>query len=456
MHTKNEIVTLTIQDMTHEGMGVGHTEDGMAVLVPRTAVGDELQVRLVKVNRRFAYGRIEQILSPSLHRIEPDCPVSHRCGGCVFRHVSYAAELQYKERFVQENLRRLGGWQGQVEPILPSPKVDGYRNKAQYPIRLQRGQVTAGFFAPRSHEVVDCRNCRLQPKDFGEILEQVLEFAEEAGLVPYQEEAGTGDLRHVYLRCGEQTGERMVCLVVNGTCLPHAQALVERLTRFDPRIVSIQVNFNTKNTNVILGPHTQVLYGKGTIMDRLCGLEFDLSPHAFYQVNNMAAQMLYQLAAQYAQLSGKETLLDLYCGAGTIGLSMANQCARVIGVEIIPQAVENAKINAKRNGVENAEFYCGDAAQAALMLQEQQIRPDVVILDPPRKGCEDTLLETIVEMAPERIVYISCNSATLARDCKRLTELGYQLERCRPVDLFPRTSHVEAVVLLSKKEGREG
>lgn len=450
MTQKNELVTLEITDMTHEGSGVGHL-DGMAVFVPASAVGDRLLVRLVKVNKTHCYGKLEEILVPSPDRIPSDCPVSRRCGGCVFRHVSYEAELRYKRSFVQQNLRRIGGIDPEVEPILPSPQADGYRNKAQYPVRMQKGKLAAGFFAPRTHEVIDCHDCRLQPPGFGKILETVLDYLQEYRVPVYDEAARQGLLRHVYLRAGQKSGEVMVCLVVNGDRLPHERELVERLRACDPQIVSILINVNDRSTNVILGRETRVLYGKGQIRDVLCGVTFDLAPQSFYQVNSPGAEQLYGVAAEYAALTGAETVIDLYCGAGTIGLSLAGRCKEVIGVEVVPQAVDNAVANARRAGIGNARFFCADAAEAVARLAREGTRPDVVILDPPRKGCEEAVIESIARMALRRVVMISCNSATMARDCAVFARLGYETVRCRPVDMFPRTAHVETVVLLSRE-----
>ena len=449
MPQKNQIVELIISDMTHEGSGIGHL-DGMAVFVPGSAVGDRLRVRLVKVNKTHCYGRIEQVATPSSDRIKPDCPVSQRCGGCVFRHISYAAELRHKQAFVQSNLQRIGGISIDLEPIEASPLESGYRNKAQYPVRMQKGRLAAGFFAPRTHEVVDCHHCKLQPAFFGELLEALLGYLTEFRVPVYDETTGKGLFRHLYLRYGQRTEEVMVCLVVNGRALPEEQTLVQILLKVCPQVVSVVLNTNDRNTNVILGPYTRTLYGKPQISDLLCGVRFDLSPHAFYQVNALGAERLYQIAAEYAGLTGRETVLDFYCGAGTIGLSMAHLCREVIGVEIVPQAVENARENARKNEIDTARFICADASDAALRLNQEGIRPDVVLLDPPRKGCAQDVLHTVAEMCPERIVYISCNSATLSRDLALLETLGYQTVRGRPVDLFPRTNHVETVILMSK------
>lgn len=450
MLTKNELITIEVTDMTHEGSGVGRYE-GMAVFIPGSAVGDKLLVRIVKVNKTHCFGRAEEIRSPSPDRIASDCAVSRRCGGCVFRHVTYEAELRYKQQFVQQNMRRIGGFSLECEPIIPSPAAEGYRNKAQYPVRTQKGKLCAGFFAPRSHEVIDCHNCRLQPPVFETLLETVLDFCATKKIPAYDEETGTGLLRHVYLRQGAHSGEIMVCLVCNGP-FPHGEALTKALLQAVPETVSVLLNINRENTNVILGKETRILGGKGTIDDTMCGLRFSLSPHAFYQVNTRAAENLYQVAAEYAGLTGKETLLDLYCGVGTIGLSMASRAKEVIGVEIVPQAVENAAANAAANGIGNARFFCGDAGKAAARLADEGIRPDVVMLDPPRKGCDEATLQAVARMNPQHIVYISCNSATLARDCAALAVLGYTPRRCRPVDLFPRTAHVECVVLMSRVE----
>ncbi len=454
MIQKNPITLLELTDLSHEGNGVGHF-DGMAVFVPDSAVGDSLSVRIVKVNKTQCYGRIEQIVTPSADRIAPDCEVSRRCGGCMFRHVSYEAELRYKQEFVQSNLRRIGGFALEVEPIAPSPQLDGYRNKAQYPVRLQKNKLCAGFFAPRTHEVIDCHNCRLQPQVFELILETILSFVKKHEITIYDETTGKGLLRHIYLRHGQESGEIMVCLVVNGEKFPLSDELVKTLLNCNQQIVSIVLNINTQNTNVIMGQATKLLYGKPFISDTLCGVSFDLSPLAFYQVNHDGAQQLYHIAADYAGLAGNEILLDLYCGAGTIGLSMAHRCKEVIGVEIIPEAVENAISNAAKNGIKNARFFCADAAKAADRLANEGVRPNIIVLDPPRKGCDASVLRSVAQMNPDRIVMVSCNSSTMARDCAILRDLGYHMQKCRPVDMFPRTNHVECVILMQNRGSKD-
>ena len=449
MLKKNQIEEAEITAMSSDGNGIAKI-DGMVVFVPYTAVGDKLKIRIVKVQKNYSFGIIEEILEPSPDRVDDHCPVYKKCGGCAFRHISYEAELRHKAEFVQSNLRRLGGLDPVMLPITPSPLVQGYRNKAQYPIREYDGKIEAGFFAKRSHRVISCASCDLQPAFFEQILEYTKQFLEEYHISAYDEQTGKGKVRHLYIRYGEVSGEVMVCLVVNSERLPHAAEYVEGLLKVCPQVVSVVLNINREQNNVILGQKCITLYGKDTIEDTLCDVRFELSPLSFYQVNRQAAEKLYRLAAEMAQFEGNELLIDLYCGAGTIGLSMASKVRELIGVEIVPDAVENAKENAKRCGVENARFICADAKEAAAQLAAENLHPDVIVVDPPRKGCDLEVLQAIAAMAPKRLVMISCNSASLARDCKELEALGYHLEKAAPVDLFPRTTHVETVVLLSK------
>ena len=451
MLKKNQIEEAEITAMSSDGNGIAKI-DGMVVFVPYTAVGDKLKIRIVKMQKNYSFGIIEEILEPSPDRVDDHCPVYKKCGGCAFRHISYEAELRHKAEFVQSNLRRLGGLDPVMLPITPSPLVQGYRNKAQYPIREYDGKIEAGFFAKRSHRVISCASCDLQPAFFEQILEYTKQFLEEYHISAYDEQTGKGKVRHLYIRYGEVSGEVMVCLVVNSERLPHAAEYVEGLLKVCPQVVSVVLNINREQNNVILGQKCITLYGKDTIEDTLCDVRFELSPLSFYQVNRQAAEKLYRLAAEMAQFEGNELLMDLYCGAGTIGLSMASKVRELIGVEIVPDAVENAKENAKRCGVENARFICADAKKAAAQLAAENLHPDVIVVDPPRKGCDLEVLQAISAMAPKRLVMISCNSASLARDCKELEALGYHLEKAAPVDLFPRTTHVETVVLLSKGE----
>ncbi|MDD3193970.1 MAG: 23S rRNA (uracil(1939)-C(5))-methyltransferase RlmD [Oscillospiraceae bacterium] len=454
MLQKNDLISLTITDITNEASGVGRYE-GMAVFVPGTAVGDCLEVRIVKVLKSYAYGIVERMLAPSSDRAEDRCPVSRQCGGCSLRHISYEAECRIKESWVTEHFRRIGGIALTPLPIQPSPAQSGYRNKAQYPVRRGAdGRVQIGFFAPRSHRVIENLFCDLQPRFFGEILKWIQHFLEEYQISVYDEDTHRGLVRHLFLRWGEKTGETMVCLVVNGQSLPHASTFVQQLTAAFPQIVSIQLNINPAKTNVILGAECQVLYGKPTISDILCGIRLELSPLSFYQVNRSGAEKLYGIAAEFAGLTGQDVLLDLYCGAGTIGLSMASQVKEVIGVEIVEAAVQNAKENAQRNGIQNARFLCDDAAGAAQTLAREGLRPNIVLLDPPRKGCDAAVLAAIGQMAPDRVVMISCNSATAARDAAILCQGGYEATRLQAVDMFSRTAHVETVVLMSRVEGK--
>ncbi len=482
MLRKNEIYEAEITGMTTEGSGVARIEN-VAVFVPMTAVGDRLRVKIVKVLKSYAFGIIEELLAPAAERCEPDCPVFRQCGGCVFRHVTYDAELKYKEDFVRDAFTRIGRLSPEFEPILGSEAALGhldprqasargegravpgydtagtcqrrpaaYRNKAQYPIAMQDGKLVCGFYARHSHRVIPFTECLLQPQEFTEILQYLMSKLQNTGISAYDEQSHTGLLRHIYLRRGAHSGQIALCFVVRKSIRRKVQGLLADLQERFPAIVSITENINPDKTNVILGKTTQVLAGKPVISDTMCGNEIEISPQSFYQVNTCQAERLYGIAKEYAQLSGGELLLDLYCGAGTIGLSMADRAGKVIGAEVIPQAVENAKENAIRNGVKNAEFFCGDAGEIAQQLQKQGTAPDVVVLDPPRKGCDMAAIEAVAEMSPKRIVMVSCNPSTAARDAALFTERGYTVEKVRAVDLFPGTSHVECVVLMSRNK----
>ncbi len=449
---KNDLVELTITGMTAEGMGVGRWE-GMAVFVPLTAVGDRVKARIVKPSKNYAYGRLEAVLSPSPDRTEPDCPTFAQCGGCCFRHIRYEAELRVKEERVRDALKRIGGFENlPVKPIVRAKSRNGYRNKALLPLGVKRdGVLSMGFYAVNSHRIVDCEACRLQPEEFNSAMKAFRVWAAKYGDRVYDETSGQGRMRRLYLRKGEKTGEVMVCVVVNGNGLRHEQELVSALRQAVPGLSSVIVNSQRDKTNVVLGKKCRTVWGSDTIRDELCGLRFSLSPLSFYQVNRTQAELLYQKAAEYAALTGKETLLDLYCGAGTIGLSIAKEAKNLIGVEIVPEAVENARQNARDNGIKNAEFLCGDAAQAAGILACRGEKPDVIVLDPPRKGCGRDLIETVAAFGPQRIVYVSCDPATLARDLKYFAELGYPPQEATPVDMFPGTAHIETVALLVRE-----
>lgn len=453
MLNKNDVVTLEITSLTNEGSGVGHygadeNSRGFAVFVPFTAAGDVISCRIVKVLKSYAYGRAEKILTPSPDRAENSCPVYGRCGGCCFRHISYEAELRAKEGFVRDAFSRIGGLSPELLPIRGSDNSGGYRNKLQMPLAKQDGRTVCGFFSERSHRVIPTEKCALQPDIFAEITNFVTEQVDKLHISVYNEEKHEGVLRHVYLRRGHYSGEICLCLVARRN-VPEFHRLAKTVMERFPQITGVVMNINREKTNVILGNEEIVLAGKPDITDSMCGVKVEISPRAFYQVNTPAAEALYAQAAEFAEPEGK-VLLDLYCGAGTIGLSMAGKVRRLIGAEIVPQAVENARKNAERNSIDNAEFICADAGQAAKRLESAGEHPDVIVLDPPRKGCDEATLTACAGMAPERIVMISCNAATAARDCKRLEELGYRLVKVRPFDLFPRTSHVECAALLIK------
>lgn len=446
---KNDIIDITIESMSSLGSGIGRY-DGLAVFVPLSAVGDVLKVKILKVKSNCAFGKIEEIETPSATRVIPDCEVFSKCGGCVYRHIAYSEELKIKQQSVEDAVKRIGKTDLASMPIVSNNKESGYRNKAQYPVS-QNGRV--GFFANHSHRIVECEDCLLQPEEFTRICEVFTFWMQTSGNLPYNEETGKGLVRHLYIRKGIETGEIMVCLVINGEKVNAAKRLVEDLQHeLGDSLKTVVLNINKAKTNVILSDKCITLYGDGYIYDILCGVKVRLNPLSFYQVNRDMAELLYEKAAEYAAPGGK-TVLDLYCGAGTIGLSMANKAKNIIGVEIIPEAVEDARFNAKNNGIDNARFICADAAEAAKTLAKEKIKPDVIIVDPPRKGCSTELLETIANsFCPETLVYVSCDPATLARDINILNSLGYTLKEYTPFDLFPRTSHVETVALLVKGE----
>lgn len=452
MLKKNDLIQLKITSATAEGSGVGRTEDGLAVFVPMSAIGDELTVRILKVKKTYAFGKLEEIITPSPARIEPDCPNFSKCGGCVWRHITYAEECRIKERKVRDAVERIGGIQTEIKPIIACDRTDRYRNKAQLPVGKDRdGNVQIGFYSFHSHRIVDCGDCALQPEQVAEVIKITREFAQKYDVPIYDEMTGKGRLRHLYIRYAEITDELMVCYVVNGNGLKHEDILLKNLREALPNLKTVIFNSNREKTNVILGSKNRVAYGEGTIEDELCGKRFRISPFSFWQVNRAQAEKLYSKAREYASLSGSENLLDLYCGTGTIGLTMADGCASLIGVEIIPDAVRDAELNAERNGVKNARFICADAPAAAEQLRQEGVSPDVVILDPPRKGCGEELVETVAKMQPERVVYVSCDPATLARDLKYFADRGYVTREVTPCDMFSRTAHVETVVLLSRK-----
>ncbi|MBQ2841733.1 MAG: 23S rRNA (uracil(1939)-C(5))-methyltransferase RlmD [Clostridia bacterium] len=449
---KNDRINLKIESCSSNGSGVGK-HNGMAIFVPATAVGDDITAHILKVKKNYAFAKVESILNPSPDRIPPECPVYLKCGGCVFSHMRYDTEKEIKSNHVKECFKRIGGIEPEFEPIIGGDSDKRYRNKAQYPVAYENGDIKMGFYSSHSHRVVHCPDCFLQPEEFSGILEAFAEYIKKNNVSVYDETVHRGLLRHIYIRKGTASGEIMVCAVINGRKLPAEDKLVTSLLEKEQNIKSIIINSNTKDTNVILGEKCRTLWGNDFITDILCGLKFRISPLSFYQVNRNQAEKLYEKAAEYANLSGAETALDLYCGAGTIGLSMAKNAKEIIGVEIIPEAIEDAKINAEINKIGNARFICGDAAQAAEILKNEGLKPDVIILDPPRKGCSPEMIKTAAEMNPDRIVYVSCDPATLARDCGIFASLGYIAAKATPVDMFPRTGHVETVAKLIRSTG---
>ena len=444
---KNQVLTLTIERLSNDGSGVAHSPDGEAVFVPGTAPGDEADIRIVKDCGRYAFGILDTLHTPSPDRIPVDCAVAGPCGGCSLRHLDYAAELRAKQENVVDAFRRIGGLDVPVLDALPSPEVNRYRNKVQFPVgRDKNGAPCIGFYAGRTHRIVPCPDCKLQPDILNDIGNALCSFFGAHGIQPYDEVSGKGLVRHIFLRRGAHSGQIMVCIVCTRAKLPHSAELVEQLTAQFPDIATVLVNVNPRNTNVILGTETHTLCGPGFIEDTLCGVPVRLGPLSFYQVNTLAAEQLYGIAAEYAQLQPNDLLLDLDCGMGTIGLSMVDRCRSLIGVEIVPEAIDSAKANATRMGeavAARSRFFCADAGKAASQLAAEGLHPDVIVLDPPRKGCDEATLSAVVAMSPRRVVYVSCNPSTAARDAKWLETQGYRTEKVQPVDLFPRTKHVE-------------
>ena len=463
---KNDIITLKIEDMGIDGEGIGKI-DGMTFFVKDAVIGDEIEARITKLKKNYGYARVEQILKSSEFRTEPKCELHRRCGGCQIQAMDYAKQLEFKENKVKNNLVRLGGFDADFVDSVTEPYR--YRNKAQFPIGKDKdGNIIAGFYASRTHSIIPVKDCMLGVAENREILDAILSYMRECHIEPYDETTGRGLVRHALIRYGFTTKEIMVCLVVNGRKLPAQNVLVEKLQVISG-MTSISININQKNTNVILGEQTEAIWGQSYITDyihlRDCtnfertgkAISYHISPQSFYQVNPEQTEKLYSLALEYAGLTGKESVWDLYCGIGTISLFLAGKAGHVYGVEIVPQAIADAKDNAKRNGFSNTEFFVGKAEEVLPEFYAEHknektdmLHPDVIVVDPPRKGCDEKCLETILLMKPERIVYVSCDSATLARDLKVLAEGGYEVKRVRAVDQFAHTTHVETVVLLSK------
>lgn len=447
--SKNDKIELTIDALTSEGSGVGRY-NGLAVFVRGTVPQDKIIAHIIKRSKNYAIGIIDKILQPSPERIESDCPYSKKCGGCSFRHMTYDEELKYKKSRVQDALNRIGHLDIEVDEIIGADDLSHYRNKAQYPVDISDGEMFAGFYAYKSHRIIPCADCKLQPAEFEKGLEAFAKWIESENITSYNEQTGKGLLRHIYFRKGFATGEVMACAVINGNSIPNGELLVSLLREKVDGLTSVAVNINKEKTNVILGKETSIIWGEKYIRDSLLGKDFLISPNSFYQVNHNQCEKLYAKAKDFAGLIGTETVLDLYCGVGTIGLTMAENVKQLVGIEIIPQAIENAKENAKINHITNAQFICADAPKGAEILKKQGVNPDIIILDPPRKGCGKSLFDTIEQLSPKKIVYVSCDSATLARDLAILKEKGYEAKKVSAVDMFPRTPHVECVTLIEK------
>lgn len=447
--TKNEHYELDIIDLGASGEGIGKINE-FTVFVPGTVTGDRVEVRIVKVKKSFGYGKVIRTITPSPFRQDIICEVAHQCGGCQLQHMNYQAQLDWKTKKVQDCITRIGGLRDiHVKDTLGMENPLNYRNKAQYPIREENGEIKIGFFAQRSHRIVPSDECHIQDERNTQIISIIKEFLVKYKISIYNEETHKGLVRHLMIKTGYYSNQIMVCLVINGKNLPHTEELVKCLNRI-PEISSILINHNTAKGNVILGQDVTILYGEDYIIDQIGDLKFKISPLSFFQVNPLQTKVLYDKALEYAELTGEETVWDAYCGIGSISLFLAQKAKKVYGVEIVPQAIENAKENAKLNGMANCEFYTGKAEEVIPDLYNQGIIADTIVVDPPRKGCDIKLLETLVQMAPNKIVYVSCDPATLARDLAYLVQEGYKVEEVQPVDMFPHTTHCETVVKLVK------
>lgn len=450
-YRKNDVLTVEIEDIGHDGAGIGKV-DGYTLFVKDAVIGDVVEVKVMKAKKNYGYAKLLKIITPSASRVEPLCPYAKKCGGCQIQMMSYEEQLRFKENKVRNNLKRIGGFEEiPMEPILGMKNPFYYRNKAQFPVGYDKeGNLITGFYAGRTHSIINNRRCYLGVSENELVLNQVLDWMERNHISAYEEESGKGLIRHVLIRYGFTTKEVMVCLVVNGAGIPAKEDLIEGL-RTIPGMTSITISSNTKQTNVIMGEKITLLWGQTYITDFIGNIQYQISPLSFYQVNPAQTKRLYETALEYAGLSGDETVWDLYCGIGTISLFLAQRAKQVYGVEIIPAAIEDAKRNARLNQIENAQFFVGKAEEVLPeKYEKEQIYADVIVVDPPRKGCEESVLDTMVQMEPKRIVYVSCDSATLARDLKYLCERGYEMKKVKAIDQFPQTEHVETVCLLSK------
>lgn len=449
---KGSVYTMEISGLGHSGEGVGRIED-FTVFVPAALPGETVTVQMEEVKKTYAKGRLKQIVTAAAERVEPVCPVYAACGGCQMQHLSYAGQLAVKQQQVQAAVQRIGGLANvPVHPVLGAAEPWHYRNKMQLPVGADKGEIVVGCFAQGTHAIISTEHCDIQMAANNQIAVAVRKAVAELGISTYDEKTGTGCMRHVVGRVGTATGEVMAVLVTAERRLPHKEQLIARLRAEIPGLVSIVQNVNPKRTNVIMGDYTETLWGQDTITDKLGEFSFRISARSFFQVNTKQAEVLYGKALAYAALTGKETVIDAYCGTGTISLFLAKQAGHVYGIEIVEPAIRDARKNAIDNGITNAEFIVGDAVDAMPKLYKDGIRPDVVVVDPPRAGCDRVVLETFANMQPQRIVYVSCNPASLARDLAVLAELGYETKEVQPVDLFPQTYHVECVALIERKK----
>ncbi|MCB5755214.1 23S rRNA (uracil(1939)-C(5))-methyltransferase RlmD [Mediterraneibacter faecis] len=461
---KNDIVTVEITDIGVSGEGIGHV-DGYTFFIKDAVIGDVVEAKVMKAKKNYGYARLMKVITPSEYRVEPKCAFARRCGGCQIQEMSYDRQLVFKDQKIRGNLERIGGFtkeqiEAVMQPVVGMEHPFSYRNKAQFPFGTDKGgNPITGFYAGRTHDIIANTDCALGVEQNKEILEIILQYMRENKIKSYDEKTGKGLIRHALIRYGFKTKEIMVCLVVNGKKLPKAERLIEKLIQIEG-MTSITISPNTRRDNVIMGDSYEILWGQGYITDYIGNVKYQISPLSFYQVNPVQTEKLYGLALEYADLKGDETVWDLYCGIGTISLFLAQKAKQVYGVEIVPQAIDDAKENAKINAIDNAEFFVGKAEEVLPEYYAEYEREhngetahaDLIVVDPPRKGCDETLLETIVKMQPEKVVYVSCDSATLARDLKYLCANGYEIRMCRGVDQFPQTVHVETVVLLSQQK----
>lgn len=452
-YRKNDIVTLEIVDCGTDGEGIGKA-DGFTVFVKDAVIGDTVTAKIMKAKKNYGYGRLMEILNASPYRVEPVCPSARQCGGCQLQAVSYEEQKVFKEKKLRGHLERIGGFTNlPMEPLIGMDEPYHYRNKAQFPVgRNKEGKIVTGFYAGRTHAIIENRDCALGIPENKDVLDRVIAHMEKYNIAPYDEATGKGLVRHIFVRYGFFTGELMVCLIINGQDLPHQRELVEKLCEI-PGMTSISLNINKKRSNVILGDNVKTIWGKEYITDKIGDISYEISPLSFFQVNPQQTWKLYSKALEYADLHGEETVWDLYCGIGTISLFLAQKAKFVRGVEIVPAAIEDAKRNAQINHIENVEFFVGKAEEVLPREYEKNgVYADVIVVDPPRKGCDEMLLKTILKMQPKRVVYVSCDSATLARDLRFLCDNGYELKKVCGVDQFPQTVHVETVVLLSQQK----